>query len=156
MFAPSFVTAMLIKRVGATTAIVAGTVLYVVSILTSLNGASVASFWIALSALGVGWNFLWVGATTMLAGCHEPEEKAKVQAWNDSVVFALVAVASLGAGALHETFGWRPVNYFALVPLSLIALALLWLLQHNAVLARKARARALAEAAAATPLADCS
>jgi len=79
-------------------------------------------FYIALVALGFGWNFGFVGATSLLATAHAPEEQAKVQGLNDFLVFGLVAFASFSSGALLNTFGW-PAVQVAVVPSVLIALA---------------------------------
>ena len=93
----------------------------------NLLGTSVNRFWLALLLLGVSWNFLFIGATTMLTDTYHPEERFKTQAANDFIVFSTVAAASLSAGALQHHVGWRAVNYGAIPALLLIISSLLWL-----------------------------
>jgi MFS family permease len=90
----------------------------------AISGLSIAHFWAALVLLGVGWNFAYVGATAMVTECHRPSERGKVQGLNDSLVFGLVALASLTAGFLQETAGWEAVN-LVIFPFVAIALAAL-------------------------------
>jgi MFS family permease len=85
------------------------------------------NFTVALLALGVGWNFMFVGATTLLAKAYSPAEKAKVQGLNDFVVFSGVAVASLASGAIENLLGWTAVNIAVVIPVMLAGLAALWL-----------------------------
>ncbi len=127
MFAPSFVTGRLIGGFGARRIMLVGCGLMLACVATSLSGVTVAQFWAALLLLGIGWNFLFVGATTLLTTSYEIAEKAKVQAVNDLLVFGTVALASLSSGALQHLLGWAAVN-LAVVPPLLGALgALLWL-----------------------------
>jgi MFS family permease len=120
MFAPSFVTGHLIARFGVLRVMTTGAILLAVAVAIDLAGVTVAHFWLGLTLMGIGWNFLFVGATTLLAGAHAPEERAKTQAANDFLVFGLVSVASFSSGALLANFGWTMVN---LAVLPLIALA---------------------------------
>ena len=125
MFAPSFFTGHLIARFGAPRVILLGLLLLGGCVVVALQGVELEQFYIALILLGVGWNFGFVGATSMLAGTHTLEERAKVQGLNDFLVFGLVAVASFSSGALMDQMGWEAVN-LAMVPfLVLAALALL-------------------------------
>jgi MFS family permease len=127
MYAPSFVTGRLITRFGLTRILLAGALLLVVSAGISLSGLAKAQFWAALVLLGIGWNFLFVGATTLLARAHAPAEKAKVQALNDFLIFGTVAVSSFSSGALLAGPGWRVIQLAAL-PLAIAAIAaVLWL-----------------------------
>jgi MFS family permease len=96
-------------------------------VVVNLGGTELTHFWGALFLLGVGWNFLFVGGTTLLIETYRIEEKAKSQALNDFLVFTMVTVSSLSAGALHYTLGWRAVNIGVLLPIALILGALLWL-----------------------------
>lgn len=127
MFAPSLVTGRLIDRFGVIRIMLVGCGLLLGAIAVGLSGIELTRFWAALTLLGVGWNFVFVGATTLLTTTYRPAEKAKVQAANDLAVFSTVALASLSSGALHHLLGWTAVNLAVLVPLLLILVALLWL-----------------------------
>lgn len=127
MFAPSFFTGHLIKQFGLATVMFTGTVLGLLCILINLTGTSVSHFWVALLLLGISWNFLFIGATTLLTETYNEDEKFKTQATNDFLVFSVVAIASLFAGILHQEFGWRTVNYIAIPALAIIILCLAWL-----------------------------
>ena len=127
MFAPSFVTGYLIVRFGHGKVIAVGLALLGSCGLIALSGIELAHFYAALIALGIGWNFGFIGATSLLATAHAPEERAKVQGLNDFLVFGLVAVASFSSGALLNGYGW-PTVQFAMIPaLSIAALSLAWL-----------------------------
>ena len=127
MFAPAFVTGHLIRRFGLATIMRTGALVLLVGVAIDLAGQGVTYFWIGLILLGVGWNFLFVGATTLLTDTYRPEEKAKVQALNDLCVFSTTALAAFSAGALEFHFGWNMVNY-GITPLILLALVgSLWL-----------------------------
>src|SRR6185312_9509352 len=76
----------------------------------AISGVTVAHFWTALVLLGLGWNFAFIGATTMVTECHRPEERTKVQAFNDFLVFGSMAVSSFSSGQLLEAVGWGPIN----------------------------------------------
>jgi MFS family permease len=127
MFAPAFVTGHLIARFGLINVMQVGVLMMVGCVLINLTGIEVAQFWSALILLGVGWNFLFVGATTLLTESYHPGEKAKVQATNDFLVFGVVAVASLSAGTLQEVLGWQAVNLSVLPMLAVTLGALIWL-----------------------------
>ena len=127
MFAPSFFTGHLIRRFGVLNIMLTGAVLNLLCVAINLMGTDVAHFWTALLMLGVGWNFLFAGGTTLLTETYETAEKAKIQAFNDFMVFTMVMLASLSAGALHYHFGWRAVNLGVLPPVALVLCALLWL-----------------------------
>ena len=122
MFAPSFVTGHIIARVGHLPVIGTGLLLLGVCSAIALTGMDLHHFYLALVALGVGWNFGFVGATSLLASAHSPEEQAKVQGLNDFLVFGLVAFASFSSGALLNAFGWTAVQ-LAVLPSVLVALA---------------------------------
>jgi len=127
MFAPSFFTGHIIKRIGVlkTMAVGAGAALACVAI--NLSGQAVGNFWIALTLLGIGWNFLFIGATTLLTETYRSEERFKTQALNDFIVFSTVTVSSLSAGALHHHYGWHLINLGAIPALAVILSALAWL-----------------------------
>jgi predicted MFS family arabinose efflux permease len=120
MFAPSFITGHLISRFGAPLIIVLGLLMLGGCAVFALQGVQIEQFYIALILLGFGWNFGFIGATSMLAGTHAPEERAKVQGLNDFLVFGLVAVASFSSGALMDQMGWEAVN-LAMVPFLVVA-----------------------------------
>ncbi|MFY8038334.1 MAG: MFS transporter [Bosea sp. (in: a-proteobacteria)] len=111
MFAPSFFTGDLINRFGKDRITAAGLVMIAVAAVVALSGLTVAHFWISLILLGVGWNFGFVGATSMVTDCYRPEERNKVQAANDFLVFGAVAMASLSSGKLLHIGGWDIVNW---------------------------------------------
>jgi MFS family permease len=123
MFAPSFFTGNLIKRFGVLNVLAAGAVLMFACIGIALAGTSVMHFWWALVLLGVGWNFLYIGGTTLLTETYRPEEKAKVQGSNDFLVFAVQGLTSLSSGALITRAGWDTLNYWALPAVTVTALA---------------------------------
>ncbi|MDH5778342.1 MAG: MFS transporter, partial [Gammaproteobacteria bacterium] len=127
MFAPSFFTGHLIKRFGLMKILFTGALAGVACVIINHLGTSVEHFWLALFLLGISWNFLFIGATTMLTETYQPEERFKVQATNDFIVFSTVAIASLSAGALQHHYGWLMVNYSAIPALGLILLSLIWL-----------------------------
>jgi predicted MFS family arabinose efflux permease len=127
MYAPSFVTGSLIVRFGVYRVVAAGLVLIAVSAVVGLAGLTVAHFWTALILLGVGWNFAFVGATTMVTRCHRPEESNKVQSFNDFLIFGSMAIGSFSSGQILAVFGWSAVNG-VVFPFILAAGALLfWL-----------------------------
>lgn len=127
MFAPSFFTGHLIKRFGALNVMLAGAVFTLLCVGVNLVGTQVVHFWAGLFLLGLGWNFLFVGGTTLLTETYRAEEKAKAQALNDFMVFTVVTIASLSAGALQYHFGWQMVNVGVLPLIVLIVGSLLWL-----------------------------
>lgn len=131
MFGPSFFTGHLIARFGVERIIFAGLAMLVAAAIAGLLGISFINFSVGLILLGVGWNFGFIGATTMVTECYEPAEKSKVQAVNDFAVFVTVAVASLTSGKLFTSIGWSAVN-IALFPMVAVAgAALIWLYMHT-------------------------
>jgi len=126
MFGPAFITGHLIKRYGVLNIMLSGAVLGTACMVINLAGSSVFHFWVALLLLGISWNFLFIGATTLLTETYRPAERAKTQALNDFAVFTAVALASLSAGALQNRYGWQVVN-MGLIPLLILILAfILW------------------------------
>jgi MFS family permease len=121
MFAPSFFTGSLIKRYGAPRIMQIGFVLLLVQVVITLRGIEFFHFLSALILLGVGWNFAFIGGTTLLTQTYRPSEQLKVQAINEFAVFGLVAVSTLSAGWLYDRFGWVTLN-LTVVPFLVIAL----------------------------------
>jgi len=133
MFAPSFVTGHLIARFGVERIMAAGLAILAAAGAVGLAGVELENFFIALVLLGIGWNFGFIGATTMLAGAHAPEERGRVQGLNDMIVFGCVTLASLASGGLMNCSGGSPVEGWTAVNLAMapfLALAggaLIWL-----------------------------
>ena len=127
MFAPSFVTGTLIKRFGLATVILAGVVLNVACVAIVLSGVEVMHFWLAMLLLGIGWNFMFIGATALLTESHTPAERAKVQGVNDAAIFITMVASSLSSGALFTLQGWEAMNRWALPVVAVAGAAVLWL-----------------------------
>jgi MFS family permease len=127
MYAPSFVTGKLIQRFGLMNILLTGIALNVGCVAIALTGLDVLHFWFALVLVGLGWNFLFVGATTLLTEAHMPAERAKVQGVNDAAIFTMLVVSSLSSGALFTFQGWQIMNASALPFLLLTGTAILWL-----------------------------
>lgn len=126
MFLPSFFTGTLIRRFGLLRIMGVGVLLLAGHVVIALSGVAVPHFVSALVLLGIGWNFLYVGGTTLLTESYRPSERAKTQALNDFAVFGVVAAASLAAGWLLHHFGWEAVNYAVLPFLALVGGLLVW------------------------------
>ena len=131
MFAPSFFTGPLIKRVGTLPVMFAGALLNFTAIGIALSGISVAQFWLSLVLLGVGWNFLYIGATTLLTATYRPEERAQAQGANDQVIFIMMAISSFTSGVTVTTAGWERVNLIALPLVLAVAVAIGWFALHE-------------------------
>lgn len=134
MFIPSFFTGHLIARFGTRKVIALGLTILGLAGIVALQGVELENFFVALILLGLGWNFGFIGATTMLSGAHAPEERGRVQGMNDMIVFGCVTVASLASGGLMNCSGgsavegWSAVN-IAMVPfLALAGASLIWLM----------------------------
>lgn len=127
MFAPGFFTGHLIKRFGTLPVMAAGLALNIACVLIALSGVEFRQFVAALFLLGLGWNFLFTGATTLALTAYRPEEKDKAQGALNFCVFAVLALSSLASGVLVTTQGWTLLNLGSLLPLSLTGLALGWL-----------------------------
>jgi MFS family permease len=113
MFAPSFFTGSLITRFGTKLVMLTGVVLNMVCIGVALSGVSVAHFMSALVILGVGWNFLYIGATTLLTETYRPSERSQTQGVNDFLIFLTMVTSSFSSGFLLEKNGWQIINYVA-------------------------------------------
>lgn len=126
MYAPSFVTGRLMVRFGKERVAAVGLLLIGASAAVALSGVDIGHFWLALILLGVGWNFGFLGATAMVADCHTPSERGKVQGMNDFLVFGTVAAASFFAGSLLHSSGWATINWFVLPMAAILLVPLLW------------------------------
>jgi predicted MFS family arabinose efflux permease len=127
MFVPSFFTGHLIKRFGALPIMALGVLLELACIGVALSGIELEQFLVALLTLGIGWNFLYVGGSTLLTTAYLPAEKNKAQAAMDFCVFSTMALTSFASGALVTTQGWAWLNVGSLLPVAMIGAALLWL-----------------------------
>ena len=128
MFAPSFFTGSLIQRFGVLQVMTAGALLLYAVVAIALSGISIPHFWVALVLLGIGWNFLYIGGTTLLSGACSPAERAKTQGANDSIIFLTMMVTSFGSGVLIDAKGWQVLNWLALPFITVAAGAVLWLI----------------------------
>jgi MFS family permease len=126
MFAPAFFTGSLIRRFGVLNVMLVGVALLSGCIVAALVGVDLGQLWFGLTALGLGWNFTFIGASTLLTEAYLPAERAKVQAANDFLVFGAVATASLLSGVLLEYFDWQAVNFFAVPFLLAAGAAIVW------------------------------
>jgi MFS family permease len=128
MFAPSFVTGGLIKRFGVLTVMLVGVAVNLVCIGIALAGIEVANFWWSLVLLGVGWNFLYIGATALLTETYHTAEKAKAQGANELWILLTMATSSFSSGMILETNGWQTLNYAAIPFVLAMGVAVLWLM----------------------------
>lgn len=127
MFVPSLFTGHLINRFGVTTVMGWGIVLLLAGVAAALGGLSELNFRLALTLNGVGWNLLFVGATTLVTTCYRPSERGKAQALNDFLVFSTTATSSFMAGFLQDRWGWFPVNWLSLFLMCIAVGAVIWL-----------------------------
>lgn len=138
MFVPSFFTGHLIARFGTQKIMAIGLVILAAAGAVGLAGVDIMNFYIALILLGIGWNFGFIGATTLLANSHTPEERGRIQGINDMVIFGCVTIASLASGGLMNCSGgsvvegWNAVNLAMLPFLALAGGALIWLMMRPA------------------------
>ena len=131
MFVPSFFTGSLIARFGVLRVMAAGAALLSAHVMVTLSGTGFASFAGALVLLGVGWNFLYIGGTTLLTSTYRPAERANAQAAHDLVIFAVGLISALSAGALLQAIGWQRMNAL-LLPWSLTPIiAVAWLARRQ-------------------------
>lgn len=126
MYAPSFVTGSLIAKFGAPRVVAAGLILEALGASIGLLGVTAPHFWATLFVIGVGWNLAFVGASALVLETHQPSEKNKVQAFNDFIIFGLMALGSFSSGQLLANYGWTTVNLAVFPPvlLGLIVLAI--------------------------------
>ena len=140
MFAPSFITGSLIRRFGVLNVMLAGAAINLACIVIALAGITIAHFWWSLVLLGVGWNFLYTGGTTLLTETYRPEEKAKAQGTNDQCIFIMMLISSFTSGLTVTSAGWSRVNLFALPLIAIVTGALVWFMFHQRAQARAAAA----------------
>ena len=131
MYGPSFFTGSVIGRYGVERITGLGLVLIALSAVIGISGTTVPHFWTALIALGVGWNFTFIGATTMVTQCHRPAERNKVQAFNDFLVFGSMAMSSFSSGQLLAAFGWEVLNAVIFPGVLIAAALLIWLTRRS-------------------------
>ena len=130
MFAPSFITGSLIARFGLPAIMLTGVAIMFACVTIALSGITVMHFWLALALLGLGWNFMYVGGTTLLTETYRPIEKAKAQGIHDFLVFCVTATSSFSSGMLLKANGWQMLNYVAMPFLAMAGLACLWLMMR--------------------------
>jgi MFS family permease len=133
MYSPSFFTGSLISRFGVERITGIGLSLIALAAVAGISGITVAHFWSALVLLGVGWNFAFIGATTMVTQCYRAEERNKVQAFNDFLIFGGMAVSSFSSGQLLEYFGWAAINEVIFPTIFLVGAMLAWLAARKRV-----------------------
>lgn len=126
MYIPALFTGALIRRFGAERVMLAGTGIFCAMVAVGFLGREVLHYGVSMVALGVGWNFLFIGGTTLLAGAHRPAERFRAQAVNDFSVFGLSAVGSLSAGAVIQLFGWTAVLWASIPPVVATMAVLVW------------------------------
>ncbi|MGM4894138.1 MFS transporter [Tardiphaga sp. 839_C3_N1_4] len=134
MYGPSFFTGSLIARFGASKVVAAGLALEAIAAVIGIAGISAMHFWVCLVVLGLGWNFGFIGASALVLETHRPQERNKVQAFNDFLVFGLMAVGSFSSGQLLANYGWSTVNavVFPPVVLGLVALVMAGFIKRRA------------------------
>jgi len=137
MYAPSFITGSLISRFGVERITGIGLGLIALTAVVGIAGITVAHFWTGLILLGLGWNLSFIGATTMVTHCHRPEERNKVQAFNDFLIFGSMALSSFSSGQLLATVGWTAINEVIFPTVFVAGSLLVWLVVHKR---REARA----------------
>jgi MFS family permease len=128
MFGTSFFTGSLIKRFGVLQVMMAGVAIMFACVGVALSGQEIPTFWWALLLLGIGWNFMYIGGSTLLTEAYRPSEKAKAQGVNEMAIFAVQAMASLSSGVLVNTRGWNTLNYVALPAILTAGIFAGWLL----------------------------
>jgi MFS family permease len=142
MYGPSFFTGSLIARFGAPKVVAIGLLLEACAATIGLSGITALHFWATLIVLGVGWNFGFVGASALVLETHRPQERNKVQAFNDFLVFGMMAVGSFSSGQLLANFGWSAVNMVVYPP---VLLGLIVLVFASFARRRRARSQALSD-----------
>ncbi len=138
MYGPSFVTGKLIERFGKSTITSVGLILIAMSAAVGLSGLGLTHFWVALVLLGIGWNFGFVGATAMVTDCYKPQERTRVQAMNDFLVFGAVAASSFSSGKLLSVAGWALINQMVFPIVGVVLVLVWWQAARNLKQARQA------------------
>ena len=124
MFVPSFFTGKLIHRFGVLPIIIVGVLMFIAQVSVALSGIAYGHFALSLILLGVGWNFLFIGGSTLLTESYRPAERARTQAAHDFIMYGVTSVASLSAGGLLAMLGWRAVNLAVIPALLAVAIAI--------------------------------
>ena len=133
MYIPSFFTGLLISRFGELSVMLAGVLSMAICFVAAFASQAVIAYWIALVAMGIGWNFLFLGGTSLLTQTYRPSEKFKSQGAHDSVVFGLSAVTALSAGAVVHVAGWKVVALATIPPILImgVAIGIYWMAQQR-------------------------
>jgi MFS family permease len=127
MFAPSFFTGHLIARFGVSRILWIGLALYIATLIVAVKAIGFWPYFTALSLVGLGWNFLYIGGSSLVASVALPEERGRVQGFADLMVTSTVAASSLTAGAIHSQLGWQTMSLAASLPLTVVFAGLVWL-----------------------------
>ena len=127
MFAPSFFTGSVINFLGNRKVMIIGVILYIISICVGVMGKTIEYFWISLFLCGLGWNFLYVGGSDIIAKSSLPEERAKVQGVTDFIIFIFVASGSFLAGILHNNLGWEIMLFYTSIPIFILFLSIVFI-----------------------------
>ena len=127
MFAPSFFTGSVINFLGNRKVMIIGVILYIISICVGVMGKTIEYFWISLFLCGLGWNFLYVGGSDIIAKSSLPEERAKVQGVTDFIIFIFVAFGSFLAGILHNNLGWEIMMFYTSIPIFILFLSIVFI-----------------------------
>jgi len=128
---PEFFSGRLIQRFGVTTVTVTGLLLLAAAGAVGLSGLGLSHFWLALVLLGVGWNFGFIGATTMVTACHRPAEKNCIQAMNDFLVFGSVAISSFSSGKRLSVAGREIINWLIFPCVLAVFSLMIWQRRHD-------------------------
>ena len=127
MFAPAFITGHLIRWFGVLNVMLWGALLLTACVAINLHGETTENFWISLTLLGVGWNFLFTGGTTLLTTTYRPAERSRAQGFNDFIVYSVISFTAVGSGGFHAWFGWQAINV-GVTPFLVVAAGLVvWL-----------------------------
>jgi len=131
MFLPSFYTGHLIQRFGVLSIIATGAVIQVGCAIINLSGVDLMNFMLGNAMVGLGWNFTYVGGSTLLTSAYQPSERAKVQGTHDFLVYATTATAAALSGFLQAQAGWQLINIATLPLMAIVVIAALWLRNHQ-------------------------
>ena len=125
MFTPSFFTGFIIMKLGSRKVMMIGVLIYIVSISFAIIGQTFQHFWMSLFLCGLGWNFLYVGGSDVIAKSALPEERAKVQGVTDFIIFSFVAIGSFLAGVLHTKIGWEIMMFYTSIPIIILLISIM-------------------------------
>ena len=127
MFAPSFFTGSIINYLGNRKVMMMGIMLFTISICFGITGQTIEYFWISLFFCGLGWNFLYVGGSDIIAKSALPQERSKVQGITDFIIFVFVASGSFLAGNLHNNLGWEMMLFYTSIPIFILFLSIMFI-----------------------------